>query len=580
MTNIEYASVLYACLLTLAIFLFSCTSIPESDFYETEGIVSIYASNLDSSDNWTEYRLGSLTSKLSSDIGSASNIIDFPFYLQNPGNYEIWILIKKINNSGSVNEPTDVRVEVDDTEGYLRHYSTAAITRGDLLHWITPTQDGLIDLAEFKASGFYRVSLRIPSGHDIVVHKLQMTNSPENRPAGLGLPETDRANMDPVLEKREQRISLPPAWIFGVLKGGAGLMSENLAGQIDNKLNEQFVGSRYRGVPEFPNLGHSEIYGLREHIELISNPQLITYDLPFAFYMSDLSIPERYSKMPDELKVRWLQFQTFNSVMSVFDPDKLLQFNPESDKSLLVQQQIEKLTALRRSLFPYLYSLAHLAGTSGERPVKGDVNYPTQFRLGEAFLVAPVYEQGAEERFVYLPDGLWYHYSTDMLYEGGQSWLIETPVTEIPLFRRAGSIVPFRDNGTDYDLLSGESHRLTIEVAAGAPGTFRLYEDDGITANYQRGEFSTTAFRYFEHDDHSTFTIGRMVRGIPGQSAEKELKLVFKYSDKPESVIANETVLSEGNGLNQWYYKEEMQELIVNWVQPNQIKTDFKIQYR
>ena len=580
MPNIENASVMCAFILTLAVFLFSCTSIPESDFYENEGIVSIYASNLDSSDNWAEHRSGSLISKKSLEGGSTSMALHFSFYLQNPGSYEIWVLLKKSNNTDRDNEPVDIRVEIADNEGYLQHYSTATVTRGDLLHWITPTQDGLVDLAEFTAAGYYRISLRVPPGQDLVVHKLQMANTPENRPVGLGLPETNRSNMDPVLERREQRISLPPSWSFGVLKGGVDFMSEKLAEQIDARINEQFEGSQYRGVSEFPDLGQSDIFGLREHIELISNPRLITYELPFAFYPSDLLISDINSEMPDELKVRWLQFQTFNSVMSIFDPETLLQIYPESEISPLVQQQIDELTELRRTLFPYIYSLAHLAGTSGERPVQGDVNYPTQFRLGEAFLIAPVYEQGAEERFVYLPDGLWYHYSTGMQYEGGQSWLIETPVTEIPLFRRAGSIVPFRTNGSDNSLLSGENQRLTIEIAAGAPGTFRLYEDDGITTNYQRGEFSTTAFRYFEHDDYSTFTIGRMVRDFPGQSAEKELKLVFKYSDKPESVIVNETVLSEGEGVNQWYFTEENQELIVNWVQPNQIKTDFIIQYR
>ncbi len=582
MHYLEYGGVTCACILLLAVSLFSCTSVPQSDFYETEGIVSIYATSLDSTDNWHEHRMGSLNSRVSSDDGSSMKVLHFPFYLQKPGRYEIWLLSKKSDNTIGYNddEPIEVRIDIADREGFLQHSSTATIARGDLLHWITPTIDGLIDRANFKESGHYRVSLIIPPGHNMVVHKLQMTNTPENRPAGLGLPETNRANMDPVLEKREQRVALPPSWSFGVLKGGADFMSEKLAGQIDSRLNDYFEGSQYRGLPEIPGLGQSDINGLREHIELSSNPRLITYELPFAFYPSDLSSPELFSNMTDELKVRWLQFQTFNSTMSIFDPDSILQFYPESDKSLLIQQQIADLTALRRALFPYIYSLAHLAGTAGDRPVIGDVNYPTQFRLGEAFLVAPVYEQGIEERFVYLPDGLWYHNSSGMLYEGGQSWLIESPVTEIPLFRRAGSIVPFRDNGSDSDLLSGASHRLTIEIAAGAPGTFRLYEDDGLTTNYQTGAFSTTAFRYFEHEDYATFTIGRMVGGFSGQSAGKELRLVFKYADKPESVIANETVLSEGNGMNQWYFEEQREELIVNWVQPNQIKTDFVIHFR
>lgn len=562
-------------LICLSIAVIGCTPVPDSDFYETEGILSIFAENLDVSDDWALSQSGSLYYRKVSHGPSSAFNLHFPFYLQNPGDYEIWFLVK--NSEPESIEPAELRIEVTDREGTQHHYSTVLLTNENLFHWISPVRDGNTEPVRFSDSGFYSVNVSTSPGHKLFIHKLQMMYDPENRPSGLGLPETNRPNMDPVLEKREERVSMPPAWSFGVMEGGTENKSDEINERTQKIIAELTPGSVIRELPHLADIGQYEGTGLRQHIEMAANPLLVTYELPFAFYQNDLLIPELFTGMSDELKIRWLQFQTLNSIMKVFEPELLNHADSASESGRILIQQFEELTSFRKKLFPYIYSLSHLAVTSGERPVRGDSNDPTQFRLGEAFLVAPVYEEGVEEKFVYLPEGIWIDELTGRLYEGGQSWLIETPITKIPLFRRVGSIVPYRMDISD--LLRGYSHRLIIDIVAGAPGTFRLYEDDGVTTNYRRGEYSTTAFRYFEHDDHATFTIGRMVGGFTGQPSEKELKLKFKYIRGPVSVLANETVLEEGAGLNQWHYNEDKEELILNWIQPNEIKTDFIIRF-
>lgn len=562
---------LYIVILSI-ILLNACTTVPESDFYETDGILVIYTNSLGETENWIDYQSGSINSRIHSADQFTSGSLQFPFYLQNPGSYEIWFLLKHdTSHSADLNE---FGVMVYDDSGFLQHQTGGVSEREDLYHWSPVYRDQSLDRVYFSDPGFYRIELNAPGGKNLSVIKMQMISDPLNRPSGLGLPETDRFDMDPILTKREQRVPLPPSWNFGVLEGGIERALARKTEWLNINPDILFPGYVMREIPEVPDLGQQRVDGLKNHIDIVSNPLLLTYEYPFALWPVDLTDTEKFNEMPVEKRLRWIQFQAFNSVMNSFDPD-LWDFS-SSDQEIYFNK-IEELKNFRKRLFPYIYSLAHLASRTGERIVKGSSNYPGQFSLGEAFLIAPADEEGLEEMFVYLPDGEWYDYRSGTPYRGGQSWLIEVSDIGFPLFRRAGSIVPFRVE--PKDVLDGNNSELIIEVATGAPGTFRLYEDDGLTTQYLQGEFSTTAFRYFEHEGYATFTIGRMVRGYSGQPSKKTLTLKFIYSRQPVSVKANETELEKGKGLSQWYYDESEQSLIVNWNQPNDVKTDFIIRF-
>jgi alpha-glucosidase (family GH31 glycosyl hydrolase) len=105
--------------------------------------------------------------------------------------------------------------------------------------------------------------------------------------------------------------------------------------------------------------------------------------------------------------------------------------------------------------------------------------------FGPAFLVAPVTEQGATSRTVYLPAGTdWYNFWTNERVHGGQTITVAAPIDTLPLFVRAGSIVPL---GVPVESTNEKQAIARVRVYPGADGDFQLYNDDGTTYDYEKG---------------------------------------------------------------------------------------------
>jgi alpha-D-xyloside xylohydrolase len=114
--------------------------------------------------------------------------------------------------------------------------------------------------------------------------------------------------------------------------------------------------------------------------------------------------------------------------------------------------------------------------------------------FGPAFLVAPVTEQGVTHRPVYLPAGAdWYDYWTDRRYTGGQTIDADAPIDRIPLFVRAGSIVPV---GVQVPSTATRQPLESIRIYPGRDTTFTLYDDDGTTNAYRRGAGTEATVRW------------------------------------------------------------------------------------
>ena len=174
-----------------------------------------------------------------------------------------------------------------------------------------------------------------------------------------------------------------------------------------------------------------------------------------------------------------------------------------------------KFDKLRYALFPYIYSTAAEVTrhhSTMMRPLVMDFrndasarNLADQYMFGPAFLVNPVTEYKARSRTLYLPaHTAWYDFWNGRRSEGGQTVTVDAPYDRIPLFVRAGSIVPV---GPDQQYV-GEKTReaITVYVYSGADGSFSLYEDDGRSYGYERNEFSIVPLSW---DDASrTLTIG------------------------------------------------------------------------
>jgi alpha-D-xyloside xylohydrolase len=165
---------------------------------------------------------------------------------------------------------------------------------------------------------------------------------------------------------------------------------------------------------------------------------------------------------------------------------------------------LSKYLKLRYTLLPYTYSLAYRSYQTGapymralfmDFPADPKVaDIPDEYMYGPAFLVAPVTEQGATHRTVYLPAGCdWYNYWTRERMHGGEAIVADAPIDTLPLFVRAGSIVPL---GSDVDSTQEKQRIASVRVYPGANGSFPLFDDDGKTYAYEKGVSSITTLTW------------------------------------------------------------------------------------
>ena len=165
---------------------------------------------------------------------------------------------------------------------------------------------------------------------------------------------------------------------------------------------------------------------------------------------------------------------------------------------------LQKYLRLRYQLMPYIYSLGYSTHETGAPIMRAlFMDFPNdpkvsdignEYMFGPAFLVAPVTSQGQTTKSVYLPAGTaWYNYWTNQRYDGGQTIEVDAPIDTLPLFVRAGSIVPL---GSTVESTHDKQTIEHVRVYPGADGEFTLYNDDGLTYAYEKGEAEVTHLRW------------------------------------------------------------------------------------
>ncbi len=191
-----------------------------------------------------------------------------------------------------------------------------------------------------------------------------------------------------------------------------------------------------------------------------------------------------------ELYVRWFEYGTFMPILRTHGMRRWNTVWSYGDQATPI---LENYLRLRYALIPYIYSEAYRTYRTGAPYMRAlFMDFPNdpkvdaltgEFMFGPDFLVAPVTHQGQTTRRVYLPAGAdWYNYWTNEMLHGGQWVTVQAPIQTIPLFVRAGSILPIGDPVEDMDQPQGIRE---IRVYPGADATFRLYRDDG-TLRYQK----------------------------------------------------------------------------------------------
>jgi len=233
-----------------------------------------------------------------------------------------------------------------------------------------------------------------------------------------------------------------------------------------------------------------------------------------------------------ELFVRWFEYGTFCPIFRLHgtrstNQNELWAYGSEA------QQILTSFDRLRYRLMPYIYSLAWRTTSEGYTPMRplvmdflDDVrarNIADQFMFGPAILVNPVTEPGATARHLYLPKSKWYDFWTGTAAEGGRAIDASAPLDRIPLFVRAGSLVPM---GPDVEYAAEKpADPIELRVYLGADGSFLLYEDENDTYDYEKGAFATIAFQW--DDAKRTLTIGERKGSFPGMLGNRTFHIVF-----------------------------------------------------
>lgn len=192
-----------------------------------------------------------------------------------------------------------------------------------------------------------------------------------------------------------------------------------------------------------------------------------------------------------ELFVRWFEWGAFQPVMRAHgerNHNEVWAYGKQAEPILA------KYLKLRYQLLPYTYSVAYRSYQTGAPYMRAlfmdfpedpkATNIPDEYMYGPAFLVAPVTEQGATHRTVYLPAGCdWFNYWTNERLRGGQTIVADAPIDTLPLFVKAGSIVPL---GSEIQSAQQAGTILSVRVYPGADGAFTLFQDDGNTYEYEK----------------------------------------------------------------------------------------------
>jgi len=212
-----------------------------------------------------------------------------------------------------------------------------------------------------------------------------------------------------------------------------------------------------------------------------------------------------------ELYARWVQFGMFSPVAHLFGMDHPGYKEPWNYGAEALEI-FTKYDILRYRLIPYIYATAYQQNRTGLPIMRALVVHhqddpdtygiDDQYYFGDQMIIAPVTTKGAQTRVIYLPEGDWYDYWNGKKYVGRRYYNVETPLEKLPIYVKAGAIIPMQDEVIKDD--NKPFGNITLDIFPGNKGSFSLYEDDGKSEAYEKDGFARTKV---ETNNNSLITI-------------------------------------------------------------------------
>ncbi len=288
--------------------------------------------------------------------------------------------------------------------------------------------------------------------------------------------------------------------------------------------------SGYAGIQRWSAVWTGDNQSLWEHLEM-SLPMLCNLGLSgVAFVGADIG--GFAGNATAELFARWMQVGMLYPLMRGHSALTTAQHEP-----WVFGDRVEKICReyieLRYRLLPYLYTLFWEAATTGAPIVRPLLyHFPNdpqtftlsdQVMLGSSLLAAPIYRPGVEHRAVYLPEGRWYDWWSGEVIDGPTHILVHAPLERMPLYVRAGSIIPMAPVMQYVD--ERPLDQLTLRIWKGT-GEWTLYEDDGHTFEYKTGASCTTTYRVRTEGQQTLVEIKAREGGFSPAAREAIVELV------------------------------------------------------
>ena len=297
----------------------------------------------------------------------------------------------------------------------------------------------------------------------------------------------------------------------GIQRAGAAIWSGDVASRWDN-FREQISAGINFSLTGLPNWSH-DIGGYT------MEPRFLK---PTAADLAEWR----------ELNTRWFQFGAFSPIFRSHGENIKREIYEMSPVSSPTYNSMVWYDRLRYRLMPYIYTNGADTYFRDGTVMRGLVmdftadsrvrDIGDEYMFGPAFLVAPVTEYKARSRKVYLPAGThWYDFYSGRSIAGGQTITAAAPYERMPLFVRAGSIVP---TGPAIQHTGNNSHSpLTLMVYTGADGSFSMYEDDGLSRQYLSGKYARVPLSWNEAS--KTLTIGARQGSYSGMAGTRTINV-------------------------------------------------------
>jgi alpha-glucosidase (family GH31 glycosyl hydrolase) len=284
---------------------------------------------------------------------------------------------------------------------------------------------------------------------------------------------------------------------------------------------------------------------------------VLAYEVAFAARGGNVLVPYishdiggfHGGKIDFELYARWLEFGTFSAILRMHSAHE----NPREGNLRMPwvygERGIELMRryfTLRTQLIPYLYSYAWRAHTDSTpilRPLYLEYpelpeayQHPHEYFFGAQLLVAPVLHPGGEQT-IYLPPGEWRDFFTAKRYRGGTTLRAHYRMDETPVFVREGAIVP-EQGASDYsDAIPLK--RLVLNVYGSGDGDFDLYEDDGVSLDYEQQHARTAIAHTSGSDGTQRLVIDATQGSYRGQLPVRSYEIRIHTDDKPSTISVN-----------------------------------------